>query len=286
MRFFFILVVICLITFSCGSPDVPPQQILTGPRLVSLSPNLTDLLCAMGAGDSIVGICAPRGASKISKSTPIVASYGFLDIERVVSLKPTACLSVYGMHPAGQMADLRRLGVETFEYHLDNLEELWSCIRDLGVRAGVKVEAQRLAESCKSRVENARKKVGVLPPVSGALLVGCNPLVVAGSGTCLDRIMDAAGIRNVFGGAYSSYPAISEEELLSRQPGYLIFPDGDIAGADVERLAALVGGGEKKAAVIPVPADILSRPGTGTPEAVETMVRLRLEQETSGRGSR
>src|SRR5579862_4249791 len=57
-------------------------------RIVSLAPDLTEDLFAIGAGDRIVGVMQGSDFPLQAKKIPVVASYNALDVEAMIALHP------------------------------------------------------------------------------------------------------------------------------------------------------------------------------------------------------
>ena len=57
-------------------------------RIISLAPHVTELLYAIGAGDSIVGTVEYSDFPPPAKKLTRVGSHNALDLERIIALKP------------------------------------------------------------------------------------------------------------------------------------------------------------------------------------------------------
>lgn len=281
MRRFFVsapllALLVALASGSCGRTGSLPHGRKGETRIVSLSPSITDILVSMGAGSHIVGTCAVPGYPPSPSNAPAVASLGTVDVERVVELHPTLCATASGMQDPQALSDLLRVGVPVVVYRQETLDELWSCMEDLGSRVGKAVEGRELAASCRDRVEAVRKEGPEDGPRPRALLmVGDEPVVVAGEGTFLDGVLRAAGFVNAVA-PMRGYPQVDLERLVLLKPDVLIFPSGDISPSSVDSIADSVARiTTRRPEPVGIPADTLVRPGPRTPLAVEALARVR-----------
>lgn len=61
-------------------------------RIISLAPDLTEIVYAAGAGAKLIGV-STRSDCLPGKNLPIVADYNHLDIERILALHPDLIIS-------------------------------------------------------------------------------------------------------------------------------------------------------------------------------------------------
>ena len=69
--------------------EAPPQQ---GERIISVAPNLTELLFAAGAAEQLVAVSEYSDFPEAAKSLPRIGDAFRLDYERIVALSPTVAV--------------------------------------------------------------------------------------------------------------------------------------------------------------------------------------------------
>src|SRR3989344_6157077 len=96
--------------------DAGRMLILASParRIVSLAPNVTELLYAAGAGNFVVGAMAYSDYPEAAKSIPRVGGGAGLDIEAVVALHPDLVIAWQSGNPSWQIERLFALGMPVF----------------------------------------------------------------------------------------------------------------------------------------------------------------------------
>ncbi len=195
-------------------------------RVVSLVPSLTDVVLALGEGDRLVGVTRFDDDPRVS-SLPRVGGYLDLDLEAVVRLRPDLVLAFDGAAEQPAIAALRRTGLRVLALRADSLSEVERAADVVAEALGRPEGARKLRDS----LEGLREQVPPGGPVSVAVAVGWKPLVLAGRGSYLEPLIEAAGGRNVVTSSLA-WPTSSVEELVARAPSVVI------DGAPEERAAA------------------------------------------------
>jgi iron complex transport system substrate-binding protein len=256
--------------------SVPPQ------RIVSLAPSNTELLFAMGLGHRLVGVTDvcnyPAAADSIDK----VAGYSSLNAERIVAVAPDLVLAARGNDLEG-LQTLRELDIPVFALAISSVEELFGAIERLGRLCGSVPEAAALETRFRRRVEAVNARAVAASGRPG--VIWCywgDPVYTAGRGTMIDHLIQRAGGRNVARAAPGSWPQVSVESVLSWSPEVIItsyLPDGPESLADELARLRTMAGWKSLPAVIServyyLDADIMSRPGPRSIDALEMLVSL------------
>ena len=179
-------------------------------RIVSLVPSQTELLFAIGAGDSVVGItkfCTepPEEVAAIAK----VGGTKKFDFEAIAALKPDL---IIGNKEENYLEGIEQLAQDYPVWISDivTLDESLDMIRQLGLLSGQASAADAMAsEIAASFVELAGK---MPPPVKVAYFIWQKPYMVAGGGTFIDEMLKLGGMANVFAGL-DRYPEVDMDSL-------------------------------------------------------------------------
>ncbi len=193
-------------------------------RIISLKPNLTEILFALGVGDKIVGVTSfcdlPPEAKKIDK----VADYLQPDLERVLAQKPDLIVGSQENSSRREIEFLQNKSYRVVLFNADTLDQLRKTILDLGQVLGKKEQAQKLQENLNADLETLRVRLKQknLPPRRVLFVVGHQPLVVAGSNNLFQDIAPYLGLKNVAEESRLKYPVYSIEQAIVSAPD-LIF---------------------------------------------------------------
>jgi ABC-type hemin transport system substrate-binding protein len=119
-----------------GTRDSPAAA--TPLRIISLSPHITELLFAAGAGAQVVGV---DDASDYPAAVAGIARVGepaALDLEGLLKLKPTLIVLWTSGTPARPTAELQRLGLRLYVTDEHRLDDIASTLLEFGRLAGTK----------------------------------------------------------------------------------------------------------------------------------------------------
>ncbi len=271
-----VLLALCafMLLTACRQPKAAARQ----RAWISLSPSVTEILYAVGAGREIAGTCAPADYPPEAAELPKVASWEKVDVEAIVALQPRACFTIQGMQSPESLRAIRRLGVPVYVYPMRSLDDLWACMIDTGRRTGHGGTAETVVAALRKRVRRARQDLpaGLSRAV---VVVGLDPLVAVGRGSFLDDVLRTCGFRNALNELGEAYPVVSLESVVAARPDVIVFPRGEIPDSNVndfmKRVDGLLG---RPAARVLVPADLLVRPGPRTVDAIERLCAARQKE--------
>ena len=250
-------------------------------RVVSLSPAITEILFAAGAGQAVVGVTTycnyPSATASIARVGGFSAST--VSVETVLSLRPDLVLGDLAAHR--QLAvEFERAGLRFASLESTDFQSVYTALGLVGRIAGDPVTASALVASMKARVEAVRARTSAIATGSRPLVfweTWDEPLMSAGPRTFIGQIIEAAGGRNCFADSPADWPVIGFESLLSRDPDWIMSSESHGDAVTLERLARRPGWASLKAVrsgkVALLDADIVSRAGPRFVEALEMMSR-------------
>jgi iron complex transport system substrate-binding protein len=218
-------------------------------RIISLAPNTTELLFALGLGDNVVGVTLfcdyPRGAKEKQR----IGGMSNPSLEAVVSLKPDIVVMTTDGNPKEFEERLRSLKIKTYVVRAQRLSELPQAVREMGLALGAKDNAYSLADSIETtfcRLKMKKQDEQNRHPKRKKILfvVWPEPLIVAGPGTVMDDVITLLGHENIASGAYTSYPKYSLEEIVHQSPEVIFIGKGhanmqEVSATLLERLTSV-----------------------------------------------
>ncbi len=246
-------------------------------RVVSLAPNVTDILYALGAGDKVAGVTdfseTPAGATpKPSVGEPLEPS-----LERIAALRPDLVFVARSINRRETVESLDRLGIPVYATDARTVEEMLASIRQIGALVGKQQEGETLASSLQARLDALRARLAGRAVKRVFFVVWQDPLITTGRDTFIADALRWAGARPVLR-LRQDWPHVSLEELVARQPEYLIFPEAqnETAGEIVQSLKNLAGWRDLKAVEtgrVIVLSDAINRPSPVLVDAIEELAR-------------
>jgi len=195
-------------------------------RIISLAPNITEILFAMGVGDRIIGVTNFCDYPEEAKKKQKIGGMSNPSLEAVVSLNPDIVVMTTDGNPKEFEERLRLLKIKTYVFKAKQLLELSQGIREMGLALEVKEKAEILAKEIEMainkfrliRSSNQKKKV--------LFIVWPEPLIVAGPGTAINDAITVLGYENIASKAKASYPKYSLEEIIHQSPYVIIIGKG------------------------------------------------------------
>ncbi|MDE2276887.1 MAG: ABC transporter substrate-binding protein, partial [Burkholderiales bacterium] len=146
-------------------------------RIVSLAPNLTELLFSAGAGAQIVGTVAYSDYPDAARRIPRVGDAVQLDLERIVSLRPDLIVVWQQGNSASQIARLRALGIPVYASEPADFDGIASTLRRFGRLAGTAAQADARAAAFEAAVAALRQRYAGLPPLRVFFQIWPRPLM-------------------------------------------------------------------------------------------------------------
>lgn len=250
-------------------------------RVVSLAPSLTEMVFALGAGNTLVGVTTycdyPAAAKRIPKVGGI--EDGGIDLERVLALKPDLVVAI-GEGQQTAVDALRRLGLRVEVVPSQTFDDVFGAVTRMGGLLGREAAAKRLTTELQRRVERIRQAVTPLPPERRPRVfyqVWDRPLMTATRNTLIGRLIELAGGVNIFGDLPGRFVQVSPEAVLQRNPQAIVAPDHHTSRVDPRSLAQLPGFSHLEAVrrgrILILDGNLVSRAGPRIAEALELLAR-------------
>jgi cobalamin transport system substrate-binding protein len=254
-------------------------------RVVSLAPNLTEIVFAVGAGDRLVGVSDYSDYPPAARAIPRV---GGLDVsaERVASLAPDLVLATREGNARGPVTALAAAGVPVLVVPGGSLDDVLQSIELVARRLGVSQNGERLARLLAARREAVRRSRPRGPRPTAIVLIWPDPPQGAGGGTFLNDVLTEAGAGNALGDR-PGWPIVSSEWLATVAVDVLVIPDSMPTRAAYDRAFAsgsLSRGAIVHARVIRIEESELTRPGPRVFDALEELSAAMTAPRAGGTG--
>ncbi len=279
----------------CGYAIVGPGRAganASGPRvpsrIVSMAPNLTEILFALGLGDRVVGVTQDSDYPPPALNRPRVGTFWQPNIEAVIAAKPDLVITLAFEQQRELARRLKRIGYDCLMVNIESIDDLFKAIATIGETAGAREQAQELPRSIKGRIDRFRKATAGSPRVKVLWVVQREPLRIAPRDTFINEMIEVAGGENAVDSALRNYPPIGAEQVIAAGPEVIIepimvpgSPDGQRrqASAYWQRFANVPAVVNQRIYVID--GDLVSRLGPRLPEGIEIIAKC-LRPELSG----
>jgi iron complex transport system substrate-binding protein len=197
-------------------------------RIVSMAPNLTEILFALGLDEEIVGVSQHSDYPPAAKERPSVGSFWQPNIESVVAAKPDLVITstTTGFDQQKRLAmRLNQMGYNNLTLKLETIAELFEGIRQIGEATGRRQQADEVVSDIRMKLRNLSSLVGTGEKVRVLWVVQREPLRVAGRNTFVNEMIELAGGENAIGPTVQIYPPIGAEQVIAGGAEVIIEPD-------------------------------------------------------------
>lgn len=232
-----------LILALCGCSE-PEQDRLTPEsyeRIVTLAPNLTELVFAVGAGSQLVGVSAWSDYPREVLDLPIVGDAFTVDQEQLVLLDPDLLLVWESGTPAHTVDRLRQNGYNVETIRTRGLADVSAAMLRIGELTGHTSEAKAAAQLFQRQLQVLRQAHAEDARIAVFYQVSARPLFTINREHYVSELIEICGGRNIFDDLDDLAPAISVEAVVDRNPEVMLAStdDGDDAFSEWQRWPAI-----------------------------------------------
>jgi iron complex transport system substrate-binding protein len=219
-------------------------------RIVSVAPNLTEILYGVGAFDRVVGVTDYCTYPPEAKSRERIGGWSTPNLERIVRLHPDLVVLTEAQSPI-LAHNLKQLGIPTLTTPNQTVSDVFTAINEVGAAVGRPREAQALIASTQATLDKVRKRTAGAKRPSVVVAVDRAPgslrdLYVITQGNYLADLIEIAGGHVTALPTSSGYSKISKESLVALNADFVLevktgarADDAQRARSDWQELPAL-----------------------------------------------
>jgi iron complex transport system substrate-binding protein len=195
-------------------------------RIVSLSPNVTEMLYGMDAFHQVVGISDYCTYPPAVKDVPSVGGWHNPDLEKLAALRPDLVIVDDGQAPFVE-DNFHKLGLRVMVARDHTIQDVYQAMQALGQATGHEREAMRLIATTRAGLLRVSQKTAGLAKPRVVLIVDRTPgtlrdLYTATRGGFLAELVEIAGGRIAAAPAPRGYGKLSKEDLLAIDPDWIL----------------------------------------------------------------
>jgi iron complex transport system substrate-binding protein len=275
--------VAALVVVACSENQETTPATRSAERIVSLAPNLTELLYTVGAGAQLVGVSAWSDYPREVLNLPVVGDAFTVDQEQLALARPDLLLVWESGTPAHVVGELRGIGYRVVAIRTRSLDDIASALQQIGQLTGHVKEAEGAAASYRAELQAMRDRYSILPAIRVFYQVAARPLYTINNEHYISELISICGGDNIFNDLSDLAPTVDVEAVVDRNPEVMLASTdaGDEAFAEWDRwpgMAAIRFGNQ-----FLLPADEIGRPTTRVVIAGNAMC-LALQQARINRG--
>ncbi|MCU0913638.1 MAG: helical backbone metal receptor [Planctomycetes bacterium] len=193
-------------------------------RLVSMAPNITEVLFALGVGEKLVGVTRDSDYPPAARTKPEVGTFWQPSLEAVIGAKPDLVIAQTFEQHRELARRLQRIGYRCLAVDIETIDGLFEGITILGDATGTPEPARALSADIRLAIVRIQKAIAALPRVRVLWVVQREPLRVAGRDTFINEMIELAGGVNAIGPTLHIYPPVGAEQVIAARPDVIVEP--------------------------------------------------------------
>ena len=191
-------------------------------RVVSLAPNITEVLFHIGAGEQIVGADEYSNYPEAAKQITRVNNHAAANYELILSLQPDLVIAWQSGNGDKIINPLRKLGIPVFVVETRQMEAIPSLFRRFGQLTGQGETAELRAQEFSQRLKTLRAAQTGKSMVRAFYQIWDEPLITLNGKHMISDVIDLCGGQNIFADAAPLVPYVNIESVVAADPQVIV----------------------------------------------------------------
>jgi len=192
--------------------------------LVTLSPHLTELVFAAGAGELIAATVEFSEFPDAAREIPRIGDAFRLDIERIVTLHPELVIAWDSGNPRPAIEQLRSLGIPVWSVEIREMTEIPQTIESIGRATGHRQSAAQAARKFRDRQALLVDRYQNENTLEYFYQVDARPLFTINGEHLISKGLSLCGGHNIFNNEEGFAFQVSHESVVISNPDALFAP--------------------------------------------------------------
>jgi iron complex transport system substrate-binding protein len=245
-------------------------------RVVSLAPNLTETIYALGLDSKLAGDTTYCDIPPAAKDKPHVGSTQDPSLEAIVALHPDLVLATTSINRAQTADALLKIGVPVYTSDPHTIAGMLSATATMADLLGASEPGAKLVAELQTRLDTLHAALQDRPMAHVLFVVWEDPLISIGQNTFIADALRWAGAESIIM-ATQNWPQVSMEEVVRLQPEYIVLTADHLAAethAHVHNLRDRPAWSDLRAVKdghVVMASDEFTRPSPGLVDAIESL---------------
>jgi iron complex transport system substrate-binding protein len=209
---------------------------------------------------------------------PKVGPYVNVNVEKIISLSPDLVIGTRDGNSSADVKLLEQAGIPVFIVNPRSVESVISTIALIGKVCGISEKAALLAAGLTRRFEAVRAAIEYRNRSLVFLQINCVPIMTVNKTTVHNDVILLAGGVNMTADEPVTYPRISREEVIRREPDVIIISSMERGGrfekAKKDWMQWTSIPAVKNKRIYLIDSDLIDRPSPRIIDGLEAMARL------------
>lgn len=220
--FFLFLIITQAQVFACTVTDdlgFTIQLKTPAKRIISLAPDLTEILFAVGAGNQIIGTVLGSDYPIEALRIPIVATDHSINAEAIVRLHPDL---IVAWSETSLTPQLKKLGIPVYLSRPEHLSDIPKTIQRLSCLVGKEHDSQKIIAAFLRKEAQLKKNLIIKKPVTVFYQIWSYPLMTITKKSWINEVIALCGGRNIFAELKGTVASVDREAVLVANPDLII----------------------------------------------------------------
>lgn len=191
-------------------------------RIISMAPNLTEILFHIDAGPQIVGVVDYSDFPPDARDIPTIGASHQFDIEAILALQPDLVVAWESGNPAEDLAKIEQLGLPIFRTEPRTLNDIATLMQRLGRLTGHSAISDVLAAKFLDGTATIRKTYQQRENLTVLYQIWSDPIYTLNGDHLISRLIEHCGGTNIFFELETLAPVVSTESVIERNPDVII----------------------------------------------------------------
>jgi len=205
-----------------GEPLILPEP---ARRIITLAPNLAELVFAAGAGEHLKAVVEYSNFPAQVIAIPRVGDAFRIDLERIIELNPDLVIAWKSGNPQTALQKLTQLGITVWQIEITHPDEIADVVDTISRAAGTEIVGGAVALQLRNRLADLRQYNADKFPLDYFYQIAPRPLYTINGQHIISRSLAICGGQNVFSDLPTLAPQISRESVIIANPEVMIAPE-------------------------------------------------------------
>jgi iron complex transport system substrate-binding protein len=205
-------------------------------RIISLAPNITEILFALQLGERVVGVTTYCDYPPEAQTKPKIGDTIHPSLERVLGLKPDLVIASRVSQLEAFAHRLQEAGIPLYVVDTRSLTDVPRSLRRLGSLLGRAGQGEAVAQRMEQRMEQIQRRVQGLTTPKVLLVIQREPLMVPGTKSYLADLIRRAGGTLIGPEDAREGVTYSLESVIAQRPEIILWPGGESSSHRLEEI--------------------------------------------------
>jgi len=244
-------------------------------RIITLAPNLAELVFAAGAGDKLQAVVEYSNFPAPVKQLPRVGDAFRIDLERIIELQPDLIIAWASGNPQTALQKLEQLGFVVWQIEITRPEEIADSLESISRAAGSESFGLPAAHALRDKLSQLQQSNLNKAPLDYFFQIAAHPLYTINDQHIISRSLKICAGKNIFSDLPALASQVSRESVILADPTAMFATkiEGQPASLqlwqDWPRLQAV-----QNAAMLYLPADEISQATPRLLDSIELACKL------------